>query len=89
MEARQGYSWHTEDCVRWALAELWFPISLEQEMNDMEPHTGTSEAEINSGSSLICFVSLAKFLLHGDPPVFLVRWGTEPVNLADCPSPRC
>lgn len=89
MEARQGYSWHTEDCVRWALAELWFPISLEQEMNDMEPHTGTSEAEINSGSSLICFVSLAKFLLHGGPPVFLVRWGTEPVNLADCPSPRC
>lgn len=48
MEARQGYSWHTEDCMRWALAELWFLISLEQEMNDMEPHTGTSEAEIIS-----------------------------------------
>lgn len=50
---------------------LWlgydFPISLEQEIDELEPYTGTLEAELNSGSALICFVISAKTLLHGAP----------------------
>lgn len=72
---------------------LWlsydFPVSLEQGIDETEPYTGTSEAELNSGSALICFMTLAKFLLPGAPPVFLVRWGAEPVDLGDCPSSMC
>ena len=42
-------------------------ISLEQEIADIEPYTRTQEAELNSGSVLVCSTGLATFLCHCVP----------------------
>lgn len=64
------------------------PISLEQEIDKLDPHTGTQEAELKSGSALICSVTLATFLLHCVPKPSVSGEGSQACKAGSLSQPN-